>query len=68
MKDRCYLRLTITLAAAFVWFGISGLTRAEESATVPTDPGFKANTGQINPGVDKTTPSQSKESSRYSDT
>ena len=62
MKDRCYLRLTITLAAAFVWFGISGLTRAEESATVPTDPGFNANTGQINPGVEQQASSQSKES------
>ena len=62
MKDRCSLRLTITLAAAVVWFGISGLTRAEESATVPTDPGFNANTGQINPGVEQQPPSQSKES------
>ena len=36
MKDRCYLTLTITLAAAVVWLGVNGSTRAEESATVPT--------------------------------
>jgi hypothetical protein len=62
MKDRCYLRLTTTLVAAVVWFGINGLARAEESATVPTDPGFNANTGQINPGVEQQASSQSKES------
>jgi len=61
MKDRCYLRLTVTLVAAVVWFGTSGLIRAEESATVPTDPGFNANTGQINPGVEQQASSQSKE-------
>jgi len=61
MKDRCYLRLTVTLAAVVVWFGTSGLVRAEESATVPTDPGFNANTGQINPGVKQQASSQSKE-------
>ena len=42
MKDRCYLTLTITLAAAVVWLGVNGSTRAEESATVPTDAGFNA--------------------------
>jgi hypothetical protein len=61
MKDRCYLTLTITLAAAVVWLGVNGSTRAEESATVPTDPGFNANTGQINPGVEQQASSQSKE-------
>ena len=61
MKDRCHLTLTITLAAAVVWLSVSGSTRAEESATVPTDPGFNANTGQINPGVEHQVPSQSNE-------
>ena len=61
MKDRCYLTLTITLAAAVVWLGVNGSTRAEESATVPTDPGFNANTGQINPGVEQQASSQPKE-------
>ena len=32
---------------------------AEESATVPTGPGFKAGTGQINPGSPEQAPSQS---------
>jgi len=32
---------------------------APEGATVPTNPGFKPNTGQINPGVETQAPSQS---------
>src|SRR5215475_2670764 len=47
--------------AAVLTFPISGATSAEESATVPTDPAFKADTGQINPGVQKPLPSQSSE-------
>jgi len=58
MNDRFYLTL---LAAAVVWLSINGSTRAEESATVPTDPGFNANTGQINSGLEHQAPSQSKE-------
>jgi hypothetical protein len=34
---------------------------AEQSATVPTDPGFKPDTGQINPGVEEQAPTQSSE-------
>jgi len=47
--------------AAVLTFPISGATSAEESATVPTDLAFKADTGQINPGVQKPLPSQSSE-------
>jgi len=47
MNDRCHLRLPILLVAAVVWSGINGPTGAEESATVPTDPGLNADTGQI---------------------
>ena len=46
--------------AAILTLNVSGLAgAAEESATVPTDPGFKADTGQINPGVEQQAPSQS---------
>ena len=37
----------------------SGPVRAEESATVPTNPGFNPGTGQINPGVTMQAPSSS---------
>ena len=36
-----------------------GQIRAEESATVPTNPGFKPDTGQINPGAEHPAPSSS---------
>ena len=61
MNNRCNLRLTILLGAVVVWWGINGLARAEESATVPTNPGFNGNTGQINPGSTHQVTSQSKE-------
>ena len=61
MNNRCNLRLTILLVAAVVWSGINGLARAEESATVPTNPGFDGNTGQINPRSTHPVTSQSKE-------
>ena len=61
MNIRCNLRLTILLGAAVVWSGINGLARAEESATVPTNPGFNGNTGHINPGSTHPVTSQSKE-------
>ena len=37
----------------------SGSIRAEEGATVPTNPGFRPGTGQINPGVEHPAPSNS---------
>jgi hypothetical protein len=37
----------------------AGPARAEDSATVPTNPGFKPGTGQINPGVAQQAPSSS---------
>ena len=61
MNDRCHLRLPILLVAAVVWSGINGPTGAEESATVPTDPGLNADTGQINPGSTHQASSQSKQ-------
>ena len=61
MNNRCHLRLPILLVAAVVWSGINGPTGAEESATVPTDPGLNAGTGQINPGSTHQASSQSKQ-------
>jgi len=61
MNNRCNLRLTILLGATVVWSSINGLARAEESATVPTNPGFNGYTGQINPGSTHPVTSQSKE-------
>jgi hypothetical protein len=49
------------LTTALAWSGINGFAGAEESATVPTDPSFKAGTGQLNPGVTHQAPSQSDE-------
>jgi hypothetical protein len=37
----------------------TGPVRAEDSATVPTNPGFNPSTGQINPGVEHPAPSSS---------
>jgi len=61
MKDRSHLRLPILLVAAVVCSGINGPTGAEESATVPINPGLNAGTGQINPGSTHQAPSQSKQ-------
>ena len=52
--------LSIALAAALAASTMGGAT-AEQSATVPTDPGFKPDTGQINPGVEEQAPTQSSE-------
>ena len=61
MKNSRNLRLATMLTTALAWSGINGFAGAEESATVPTDPGFKAGTGQLNPGVTHQAPSQSDE-------
>ncbi|HEY4981911.1 MAG TPA: hypothetical protein VII24_08215 [Pseudolabrys sp.] len=58
-----HLMLATALAAGMIVAAplASGQVRAEESATVTTNPGFKPDTGQINPGVTKQAPSQSTE-------
>jgi hypothetical protein len=53
--------LAVALAAALTASGLGGSAIAEQSATVPTDPGFKPDTGQINPGVEQQAPTQSTE-------
>jgi hypothetical protein len=53
--------LAVALAAALAASGMGGSAIAEQSATVPTDPGFKPDTGQINPGVEEQAPTQSTE-------
>ena len=52
--------LSVALAAALAASAMGGAI-AEQSATVPTDPGFKPDTGQINPGVEKQAPTRSSE-------
>ncbi|HEY5167255.1 MAG TPA: hypothetical protein VII80_05565 [Pseudolabrys sp.] len=58
-----HLMLATALAAGMIVAAplAIGQVRAEESATVPTNPGFKPDTGQINPGATKQAPSQSTE-------
>jgi hypothetical protein len=53
--------VAVALAAALTASGLGGSAIAEQSATVPTDPGFKPDTGQINPGVAQQAPTQSSE-------
>jgi len=53
--------LAVALAAALAASGIVGSAIAEQDATVPTNPGFKPDTGQINPGVEQQAPTQSTE-------
>jgi hypothetical protein len=53
--------LAVALAAALAASGMGASAIAEQSATVPTDPGFKPDTGQINPGVEEQAPTQSTE-------
>jgi hypothetical protein len=55
------IKLAAAVAAVVAVPTMSWLAAAEESATVPTDPGFKADTGQINPGATERAPSQSNE-------
>jgi hypothetical protein len=61
MKNLHQLRMAAALATALALSCMNGPAGAEESATVPTDPGFKADTGQINPGMEEQAPSQSSE-------
>jgi len=53
--------LAVASAAALAASGIVGSAIAEQDATVPTNPGFKPDTGQINPGVEQQAPTQSTE-------
>jgi hypothetical protein len=53
--------LAVALATTLAASGMGGSAIAEQSATVPTDPGFKPDTGQINPGVEEHAPTQSTE-------
>jgi hypothetical protein len=53
--------LAVALAAALAASGMGASAIAEQSATVPTDPGFKPDTGQINPGIEEQAPTQSTE-------
>ena len=53
-----HLMLTTALALSLAVAAPFASHAAEESATVPTNPGFKAS-GQINPGATQQAPSQS---------
>ena len=61
MRKSYHHRLAIMVAAVLALPIVVGPVRAEDSATVPTDPGFRPGTGQINPGVEEQAPSQSSE-------
>jgi hypothetical protein len=61
MKNIHQLKLAVAVAAVLTLPGISAPASAEESATVATDPGFNAGTGQINPGFLQQAPSQSRD-------
>lgn len=61
MKNSHHL-LAAILAAVLSLLCLNGPIGAEESATVPTDPGgFNPGTGQINPGGQERAPVQSSE-------
>src|SRR5262245_259999 len=53
------IKLAAAVAAVIAMSTLNCLAGAEESATVPTDPSFKANTGQINPGATEPVPFES---------
>ena len=53
------IKLAAAVAAVIAVPTLNCLAGAEESATVPTDPGFKADTGQINPGATEPVPFES---------
>src|SRR5262245_40867490 len=53
------IKLAAVVATVIVVPTLNCLASAEESATVPTDPGFKASTGQINPGATEPVPFES---------
>ena len=59
MKNSHQSQTSVALAAALAVSAMNAIGGAEDSATVPTDPGFKPDTGQINPGVEQQPPSQS---------
>jgi len=61
MNTRHHLMLATALAAGLVVAAplAFGQVRTPDSATVPTNPGFKPDTGQINPGVTMQAPSTS---------
>ena len=61
MRNSYHRSPAIMVAAALALSMVSGQVRAEDSATVPTDPGFRPGTGQINPGTEEQAPSQSSE-------
>ena len=63
MKNGYSLWRGVALAAVLALSSHNPL-RAEDSATVPTDPGFVPNTGQINPGITQQVPSQSAASAK----
>jgi hypothetical protein len=59
MKILHRIKLAAVVAAVIAVPTMIYPAHAEESATVPTDPSFKAGTGQINPGSTEQAPSQS---------
>ena len=61
MRKSYHRSPAIMVAAALALSMVTGQVRAEDSATVPTDPGFRPATGQINPGTEEQAPSQSRE-------
>src|SRR4249919_3504878 len=63
MKNRYSLWLGTALAAVLAVSSM-GTIHAEDRATVPTNPGFVPNSGQINPGVTLQAPSQSADFAR----
>lgn len=63
MKNRYSLWLGTALAAVLAVSSM-GTIHAEDRATVPTNPGFVPNSGQINPGITLQAPSQSADFAR----
>jgi hypothetical protein len=53
------IKLAAAVAAVIAVPVLNCPAGAEESATLPTDPGFKADTGQINPGATEPVPFES---------
>jgi hypothetical protein len=53
------IKLAAAVAAVIAVPTLNCFAGAEQSATVPTDPGFKADTGQINPGATEPVPFES---------
>lgn len=59
LRHQCMLATALAVGLVVAAPLASGQVRAPESATVPTNPGFKPDTGQINPGVEHPAPSMS---------